>query len=124
MVEEKLASAKAAPKSANAAQQKAAKDAFLGMIYPTEDYRLYGYVCNTRAKFILLYDDLEDPPEEEVRETFRRLHVAYVEATCNPFARPGQRINSQRFTAQVRALAVKPSPQPRASPAHMRHVSM
>jgi len=27
------------------------------MVYPTEDYRVYAYVTNTRARFLLLYDD-------------------------------------------------------------------
>ena len=36
---------------------KGPRDAFLGMVYPTEDHRVYAYVTNTRAKLLLLYDD-------------------------------------------------------------------
>ena len=36
---------------------KGPKDPFLGMVFPTEDYRVYAYVTNTRARLLLLYDD-------------------------------------------------------------------
>ncbi len=32
-------------------------DLFLGLLYPTEDYNVYGYVTATSAKLILVLDD-------------------------------------------------------------------
>ena len=77
------------------------------MVFPTEDYRVYAYVTNTRARLLLLYDDSgeSDPGEGAVREAFRRLNAAYVDAMSNPFASRGGRINSPRFAAAVRGLA-------------------
>jgi hypothetical protein len=41
---------------------KGPKDPFLGMVYPTEDYKVYAYVTNTRARLLLLYDDRKVSP--------------------------------------------------------------
>ncbi len=32
-------------------------DSYLGMLYPTEDYKVYGYYTNTRIKLILVVDE-------------------------------------------------------------------
>mmetsp|Transcript_19973 Transcript_19973/g.32383 ORF Transcript_19973/g.32383 Transcript_19973/m.32383 type:complete len:188 (+) Transcript_19973:78-641(+) len=84
---------------------KGPKDPFLGMVYPTEDHRVYAYVTNTRARLLLLYDDRAEPAEGAVREVFRRLHAAYADAMSSPFAAAGQRIDSPAFATAVRALA-------------------
>lgn len=36
------------------------------MLYPTEDYKVYGYISNTRIKFILVVDEMLQK-EDEVR---------------------------------------------------------
>ena len=41
-------------------------DTYLGMLYPTEDYKVYGYISNTRIKFILVVDEMLQK-EDEVR---------------------------------------------------------
>lgn len=41
-------------------------DTYLGMLYPTEDYKVYGYISNTRIKFVLVVDELLQK-EDEVR---------------------------------------------------------
>ena len=81
------------------------KDPFLGMVFPTEDYRVYAYVTNTRARLLLVYDDVADPGEATVREAFAKLHDAYADAMSDPFAAPGRPIENARFKARVRALA-------------------
>ena len=40
-------------------------DTYLGMLYPTEDYKVYGYISNTGIKFMLVVDDLQK--DEEIR---------------------------------------------------------
>ncbi|KAL8540062.1 hypothetical protein ACS0TY_001594 [Phlomoides rotata] len=34
-------------------------EAFLGLLYPTENYKVYGYLTNTKVKFILVTTDLD-----------------------------------------------------------------
>ena len=30
------------------------RDLFLGLLYPTEDYKVYGFITNTQVKFIII----------------------------------------------------------------------
>lgn len=78
-------------------------DAYLGMLYPTEDYRVFGYITNTRMKFILVVDE-PIPKDEEMRMIFKRFHAAYVDAISNPFYDANTAIHSQAFDASVRTI--------------------
>lgn len=35
------------------------QDSYLGLLYPVEDYRVYGYATNTRAQIVIVMDDGE-----------------------------------------------------------------
>ncbi|KAL3722722.1 hypothetical protein ACJRO7_035004 [Eucalyptus globulus] len=41
-------------------------ETFLGLLYPTENYKVYGYLTNTKVKFILVTTDL-DVKDADVR---------------------------------------------------------
>ncbi|CAM6082304.1 unnamed protein product [Calypogeia fissa] len=75
-------------------------ETFLGLLYPTEDYKVFGYLSNTKIKFILVTTD-QDLRDADVRNFFRRFHAAYVDAASNPFHVPGKRITSPAFTERV-----------------------
>lgn len=32
------------------------RDLYLGLLYPTEDYKVYGYVTNTKVKFVIVVE--------------------------------------------------------------------
>eukprot|EP00249_Psilotum_nudum_P002501 c15571_g1_i1 orf=124-597(+) len=81
----------------------ALNETFLGLLYPTEDYRVYGYLTNTKVKFILVVTD-QDVRDADVRSFFRRFHAAYVDVASNPFHVPGKRITSQAFAEKVRSI--------------------
>ncbi|KAL3139448.1 hypothetical protein ABBQ38_003778 [Trebouxia sp. C0009 RCD-2024] len=78
-------------------------DTYLGMLYPTEDYKVYGYISNTRIKFILVVDEMLQK-EDEVRMVFKRFHTAYVDAVSNPFYTTSTPVVSKRFDASVRTM--------------------
>lgn len=78
-------------------------DAYLGMLYPTEDFKIYGYVSNTRVKFILVVDEVV-PKDEEMRLIFRRFHAAFVDAVSNPFYTVNMPITSPGFDASVQTI--------------------
>eukprot|EP00891_Asterochloris_glomerata_P006223 jgi/Astpho2/6223/Aster-03630 len=59
-------------------------DAYLGLLYPTEDYKVYGYISNTRIKFLLVLNE-QASREDEIRLIFQRFHAAYVDAISDPF---------------------------------------
>ncbi|KAM7257984.1 hypothetical protein ACFE04_013725 [Oxalis oulophora] len=71
-------------------------ETFLGLLYPTENYKVYGYLTNTKVKFILVTTDL-DVRDADVRNFFRKFHAAYVDAVSNPFHVPGKKITSRTF---------------------------
>ncbi|KAG0581021.1 hypothetical protein KC19_4G218200 [Ceratodon purpureus] len=43
----------------------------------------------------------QDSRDADLRNFFRRLHAAYVDAASNPFHVPGKRITSAVFAEQV-----------------------
>ncbi|XP_012081813.1 trafficking protein particle complex subunit 2-like protein isoform X2 [Jatropha curcas] len=75
-------------------------ETFLGLLYPTENYKVYGYLTNTKVKFILVTTDL-DVRDADVRNFFRKFHAAYVDAVSNPFHVPGKKITSKTFAERV-----------------------
>jgi len=101
MIEEKIDAKRAA--SAGAKKQKSQLDMFLGLLYPTEEHNVYGYVTNTKIKFVVVASD--ECQEAVVRVFLRRLHTLYANQVSNPFYTPDDRITSQKFADAVSALA-------------------
>ncbi|KAA6425110.1 MAG: trafficking particle complex subunit 2 -like [Trebouxia sp. A1-2] len=94
-VEEKVAAPRKAPGEVF--------DTYLGMLYPTEDFKVYGSISNTRIKFMLVVDEMLQK-EDEMRMIFKRFHTAYVDAVSNPFYTTSTSVTSKRFDASVRTL--------------------
>ncbi|XP_078440628.1 SNARE-like superfamily protein [Wolffia australiana] len=78
-------------------------ETFLGLLYPAENYKVYGYLTNTKVKFILVTTDL-DVRDGDARNFFRRFHAAYVDAVSNPFHVPGKKISSRTFGERLTAI--------------------
>jgi len=83
------------------------RDFYLAQLYPAEDYHVYGYVTNTKVKFVVVVEasntNLRD---NEIRSMFRKLHNAYTDVVCNPFYVPGEAITSKAFTKVVSNMVV------------------
>lgn len=92
VIEEKVSNSKRSGLNVN--------ETFLGLLYPTEDYKVFGYMSNTKIKFVLVTTD-QDSKDADVRNFFRRLHAAYVDAASNPFHVPGKKITSAVFAGRV-----------------------
>nr|CAG4652296.1 EOG090X0HN8 [Triops cancriformis] len=72
------------------------REPYLGVLYSTEEYKTYGYVTNTRVKFIIVLDASNSTlRENDIRMMFRKLHNAYGELLCNPFYIPGDPVGSK-----------------------------
>lgn len=95
VIEEKLNSTKAANDP---------RDVYLGQLYPNEDYRIFGYVTNTKIKFVVLEAVRHPIKDGEIRELFGRIHSAYIALVCNPFYNPGDPITSASFTKIISSL--------------------
>jgi len=98
VIEEKLA----ANIKAAAADQR---ELYLGALNSSEHQKVFGYVTNTRIKFVIIVDSANTSlRDNETRQMFRRLHTAYTNAIANPFYVPGQPIVSRKFDVVVRSL--------------------
>jgi len=81
------------------------KDLYLGLLYSTENHKIYGYVTNTKIKFIIVVDSSNIAlRENEVRSMFRNLHILYTDAVCNPFYLPGESLTSLKFDKSIRNI--------------------
>ncbi|XP_052059808.1 trafficking protein particle complex subunit 2-like protein [Mytilus californianus] len=84
------------------------RELYLGLLYPTEDYKVYGYVTNTKVKFVIVVESTNSSlRDNEIRSMFRKLHNAYVDMICNPFYTPGENITSKSFENTVRSMMVQ-----------------
>ncbi|EDV21193.1 Trafficking protein particle complex subunit 2-like protein [Trichoplax sp. H2] len=71
------------------------RELYLGILYPTEDYKVYGYVTNTKIKFVVVVDASGiNYRDTEMRAIFRKLHHAYSDVISNPFYTPETTITS------------------------------
>ncbi|XP_074646260.1 trafficking protein particle complex subunit 2-like protein [Tubulanus polymorphus] len=78
------------------------RELYLGLLYPTEDYKVYGYVTNSKIKFVIVVETSNTAlRDNEIRSKFRKLHNAYVDMFCNPFYTPGENITSKTFEKVV-----------------------
>ncbi|KAL1521337.1 hypothetical protein AB1Y20_021004 [Prymnesium parvum] len=79
-------------------------DPYLGLLYPIEDLRVYGYASTSKVKFIAVLDD-EDVKDAQMNAFFRRLHGLYVDTVCNPFHPPNTELyDCAKFQRQVDRL--------------------
>ena len=79
-------------------------DSYLGLLYPIEELRVYGYLTNCRIKLIAVLDD-DEVKDGEMKALFRRLHALYVDTTSNPFHTPDTELSSvASFDRQVQRI--------------------
>ncbi|KAK7169709.1 hypothetical protein R3I94_000066 [Phoxinus phoxinus] len=84
------------------------RELYLGLLYPTEDYKVYGYVTNSKVKFVIVVDSSNASlRDNEIRSMFRKLHNSFTDVMCNPFYNPGDPIQSKAFDSIVSAMMVQ-----------------
>lgn len=74
-------------------------------------FRSYGYMTNTKIKFILVVDSLNSAfRENEIRTIFRNIHQEYVNFISNPFIMPNEPIFSKYalWIFNFRAVLIEP----------------
>jgi hypothetical protein len=79
---------------------------FVGLLYPVEDMRVYGYVTTTRIKFVLVVEDdalpeMQSSIDNEIKALMSKIHELYIEDLLNPFKDIGSAIVSKRFEDRV-----------------------
>lgn len=84
------------------------RELYLGLLYPTEDYKVYGYVTNTKVKFVIVVESSNTQMRDnEIRNMFKTLHNAYVDMLCNPFYTPGENVKSKLFDNAVTQMMIQ-----------------
>lgn len=102
-IDDKLAARRAAASAASTAAPSSL-DSYIGMLYPIESMRVYGYLTNSRIKLLAVIDD-EEVKEAQMRAFFRRLHQVYVETVSNPFFDAGSALGGcAKFERQLERI--------------------
>ncbi|CAF0882084.1 unnamed protein product [Brachionus calyciflorus] len=84
------------------------KDLYLGLLYLIEDYRIYGYVTNTKIKiFIVIESSNQQFHDTEIKIMFKKLHAGYISTINNPFCDIGKTIVSKKFEELVKTMLQK-----------------
>ncbi|CAB3365983.1 trafficking protein particle complex subunit 2-like protein [Cloeon dipterum] len=97
VVEEKM--------SANGKASGDIRELYLGLLNSTDDHKIFGYVTNTKIKFVIVTESANTSlRDNEVRMMFRRLHSVYADVVCNPFYNPSEPISSKAFNETVRNM--------------------
>ena len=100
VVEEKLAAT-----TSKTAGGTSDRELYLGSLYTSEHQKVFGYVTNTRIKFVIVVDNTNTTlRDNEIRQMFRKLHTAYTNVIANPFFTPGQSIASTKFDVSVKTI--------------------
>ncbi|KAI6240847.1 Trafficking protein particle complex subunit 2-like protein [Aphelenchoides fujianensis] len=90
-----------------------AQEMFHGCLLSNMNYKCFGYITNTQVKFLLIFDAADvSVRDQDVRSYFKRLHVAYCNAVCNPFFQRNCALTSKRFHQFVRSLTLRKSTMP------------
>lgn len=81
------------------------RDQYLGILYSTEQYKVFGYITNTSIKFIIIVEAANtNLRDNEIRQMFRKLHTGYSNMLYNPFYTPGAPIESKKFHGVIKSL--------------------
>ena len=95
----------------NAKPTEPLRDLYLGVLYSTEQHKVFGYVTNTNVKFVIIVDASNtNIRDNEIRQMFRKLHNGYSNLLYNPFYVPGTKIESKKFNAVVQSLLLPNQP--------------
>ncbi|KAK9873751.1 hypothetical protein WA026_002106 [Henosepilachna vigintioctopunctata] len=81
------------------------RELFLGLLYALETHKIYGYVTNTKMKFIIVVDSSNIAlRDNEIRSMFRKIHSEYADIICNPFYIPGEPITFKSFANNIKNI--------------------
>ncbi|ORZ11135.1 Sedlin [Absidia repens] len=59
---------------------------YLGLLYAMEDLAVYGYMTNTKVKFVVVVSVTDGVIRDaDMKAIFNKIHQAYVSNVCNPF---------------------------------------
>ncbi|KAI8353888.1 Sedlin [Mortierella sp. GBAus27b] len=84
-----------------------AQDMYLGTLFSMEDLAVYGYMTNSKIKFITVLNMPDVTIKDlDMKNIFRRIHSAYVNHACNPFydIDSQKMIKSKKFDEEIESI--------------------
>mmetsp|Transcript_1577 Transcript_1577/g.9721 ORF Transcript_1577/g.9721 Transcript_1577/m.9721 type:complete len:144 (+) Transcript_1577:95-526(+) len=78
---------------------------YLGVVYPTDEYRVYAYVNTTGIKFLIMTEMERQVKEADLLRAFETMQSAYTDAVSNPFYNFGEKLTSKRFCSAMEKIA-------------------
>ncbi|KAJ3292866.1 Trafficking protein particle complex subunit 2-like protein [Rhizoclosmatium sp. JEL0117] len=84
-------------------------DLYLGLLYCLEDLAVYGFITNTKIKFIIVISMTDSSIKDiEMKNLFRRIHNQYIILVNNPFydIEGAPKITSRRFHGAVDTMVL------------------
>lgn len=70
---------------------------YLGLLYPTEEHGVYGYITNTKIKLVVVTAGDIEPSDNAVKQFLHQFHKLYIDTVCNPFHILGSPLTSHRY---------------------------
>nr|KAJ3421370.1 Trafficking protein particle complex subunit 2-like protein [Polyrhizophydium stewartii] len=86
-------------------------DLYLGLLYVMEDLAVFGYMTNTRIKFVLMVSATDAAiKDQEIKAIFRKIHAVYVDLQLDPFWDPeaAQMISNQNALGALDGMLFMP----------------
>lgn len=79
---------------------------YFGLLFPIEDYRVYGMYSNNHNKLVVICDS-SGPEYSNMREVIISLSLAFVAAMQNPFQEIGKPLKSKRLDNTVSTVVTR-----------------
>jgi hypothetical protein len=79
---------------------------YFGLLFPVDDYRVYGSYSNTHQKMILICDS-EGNDNVGIREAVTALGAAFVNASQNPFQEIDSPYVSKKLDSIVQQIVLR-----------------
>ena len=75
VIEERTTQSTSSGPSSSGKPAEPLRDLYLGVLYSTEQHKVFGYVTNTNVKFVIIVDASNtNIRDNEIRQMFRKLH--------------------------------------------------
>ncbi|KAI9345333.1 Sedlin, N-terminal conserved region-domain-containing protein [Obelidium mucronatum] len=84
-------------------------DLYLGLLYCLEDLAVYGFMTNTKIKFVIVISMTDSSIKDiEMKNLFRRIHNQYIALVNNPFYELESlpKITSKRFHTAIDTMVL------------------
>eukprot|EP01023_Acetabularia_acetabulum_P010992 TRINITY_DN1501_c0_g1_i3.p1 TRINITY_DN1501_c0_g1~~TRINITY_DN1501_c0_g1_i3.p1 ORF type:complete len:142 (-),score=15.38 TRINITY_DN1501_c0_g1_i3:420-845(-) len=83
----------------SALASKDGSGSYLGLLYPMENLRVYGFISKTKVKYFVVEND--PFVKDDLQAVFNKIHAAYVDTVCNPFYTLNTPIQSAKFHNRI-----------------------